>query len=262
MFQSRTPTTDELENCPHLELTSVHEWNPHNLKMNESPSIDIQTITSNNMFADPTFNNLKECLSNLIQEQYSIAEAIVKRVQPRQSFISHDRHKQITADRLAEHFGIGPARARATLRATTQRGVRSAILPISRRYRADKYFNVKTLDGKFATDTLWSKSRSTGGNIASQVYTHKNGFATSYHLSEATGDSLGYSLSSFINDYGRPAHLTFDGIPTQTGHSTLFMQTIRRAQIPYHVSTPYCPNENPAEGCIREIKRRLYHLIH
>ena len=128
--------------------------------------------------------------------------------------------------------------------------MRSAILPLSRQYRADKYFNVKTLDRKFATDTLWSKSRSIGGNIASQVYTHKNGFATSYHLSDATGDSVGYYLSSFINEFGRPAHLKFDGIPTQTGHNTLFMQTIRRAQIPYHISTPYCPNENPAEGCI------------
>ena len=28
------------------------------------------------------------------------------------------------------------------------------------------------------------------------------------------------------------------------------------------MSTPYRPNENPAEGCIREIKRRLYRLIH
>ena len=40
------------------------------------------------------------------------------------------------------------------------------------------------------------------------------------------------------------------------------MQTIRRAQIPYHVSAPYRPDENPAEGCIREIKRRLYRIMH
>ena len=122
--------------------------------------------------------------------------------------------------------------------------------PLSRRYRADRYFGVKTLDGKFATDTLWSKRRSLAGNIASQLYTHKNGFAASYHLHAATGDTLGYSLSSFIHDYGKPSHLTFDGIPTQTGHNTLFMQTIRRAQIPYHISAPYRPDENPAEGCI------------
>ena len=40
------------------------------------------------------------------------------------------------------------------------------------------------------------------------------------------------------------------------------MQTIRRAQISYHVSAPYRPDENPAEGCIREIKRRLYRIMH
>ena len=79
-------------------------------------------------------------------------------------------------------------------------------------------------------------------------------------MHEATGDTLGYSLSSFIHDYGKPSHLTFDGIPTQTGHNTLFMKTIRRAQIPYHISAPYRPNENPAEGCIRDIKLRMYRI--
>ena len=106
------------------------------------------------------------------------------------------------------------------------------------------------MKGKFATDTLWSKTRSLSGNIATQIYSHKSGFAAPYHLHAATGDTLGYTLLSLIHDYGKPEHLTFDGIPTQTGHNTLFMQTIRRAQIPIHISAPYQPNENPAEGCI------------
>ena len=44
--------------------------------------------------------------------------------------------------------GIGLERARQTLRATTQRGTRSALLPISRRYWADRQFGVKQLTGK------------------------------------------------------------------------------------------------------------------
>ena len=121
---------------------------------------------------------------------------------------------------------------------------------------------VQTLDGKFATDTLWSKSRSIAGNIASQLYTHNNGSAAPYHLHEANGDTVGYSLSSFLHDNREPSHLTFDGIPTQTGHNTLSMQNIRRTQISFHISALYSPNENPEECCICKIKRRIYRIMH
>ena len=40
------------------------------------------------------------------------------------------------------------------------------------------------------------------------------------------------------------------------------METIRRAQIQFHVSQPYRPNDNPAEGCIREIKQRMYCIMY
>ena len=113
----------------------------------------------------------------------------------------------------------------------------------------------RTINGKFSTDKLWASTRSIAGNIASKIYSHKCGFAVPYHLHDAAGDTLEYSLSSLLHDYGSPGHLTFDGIPTQTGNNTLFMRTIRRARIPYYVSPPYRPNETPSEGCIREIKR-------
>ena len=59
----------------------------------------------------------------------------------------------MSAELLAGRFGIGLERARHNLKATTQRGTRSALLPISRRYRADRQFGVRRLNGKFATDT-------------------------------------------------------------------------------------------------------------
>ena len=51
----------------------------------------------------------------------------------------------MSAEVLADRFGIGLERARQTLKATTQRGTRSALLPISRRYRADRHFGVKRI---------------------------------------------------------------------------------------------------------------------
>ena len=52
-----------------------------------------------------------------------------------------------------------------------------------------------------------------------------------------------------------------DGAAVQKGRKTTFMNTIRRADIDYHISGPYRPEENPAEGGIRELKRRFYRLM-
>ena len=64
------------------------------------------------------------------------------------------RHRKVDTNSLAELWGIGPLKAKATLRATTQRFKRSAILPIGRRYRADRFYKVKRLVAKFSTDTI------------------------------------------------------------------------------------------------------------
>ena len=48
---------------------------------------------------------------------------------------------------------------------------------------------------------------------------------------------------------------------SQTGPNTLFMKNIRRCEIKLHVSSPQRPNKNPAEGLIRELKKRLYCIM-
>jgi hypothetical protein len=122
-------------------------------------------------------------------------------------------------------------------------------------------FNVKRLTGKFATDTLWSTTKSLRSNVETQIYTHKCGFNTAYHLTRASGDQVGYSLSDFIHEYGAPEHLTFDGAAVQVGSGTRFKDNLQRAEIKHHVSAPRRPNENPAEGSIREVKKRWYRMM-
>ena len=74
----------------------------------------------------------------------------------RRTFVSNERHSQINADMLAEKFGISPSTAKRTMNATLQRGVRSAIMALSRRYKADRIYSLTRLNGEFATDTyLW-----------------------------------------------------------------------------------------------------------
>ena len=182
--------------------------------------------------------------------------AFGKDIPARKTFVSNECHRKITSDLLSEMWHIGPKRAQATLDATTQNGSRSAILPLSRRYRSDRMYNVKRLRGRFATDTIYVDAKSLMGNTCAQVYTHKIGFAVSYPLPIAKGNEVGQTLSHFIHDYGAPEHVTFNGAQVQVGKKTLFQKTLNKHHIDYHVPSPRRPNENPAEGSIREIKRR------
>ena len=74
-------------------------------------------------------------------------------------------------------------------------------------------------------------------------------------------ENVSNTLNDFIHDYGAPDHMTFDGAAVQAGSKTEFMSTLRRNSIKYHISAPYSPNENPAEGAIRELKRRYYRVM-
>jgi hypothetical protein len=176
----------------------------------------------------------------------------------RRTFVSDEQHAKVSAELIAERFGIGPIRAQRTLRVTTQRGIRSAILPISRRYRADRIFEIKRLNGKFATDTAYGKLRSLRSNVGSQLYSRKRGFKAAYPIQNVDGNHVGDTLTQFVSDFGAPEHLTFDGAAAQTGPKTNFMQAIRKYEIKYHVSGPQRPNENPAEQSIHEVEKRWY----
>eukprot|EP00978_Attheya_sp_CCMP212_P042102 scaffold251199_cov53-Attheya_sp.AAC.1 len=113
----------------------------------------------------PCLTNLSEVLMNRVNYlQVSMVETEIDDVPARRTFVSTERHTKITADSLAERFCIGPERAKQTIRVTTQRGTRSAmILPITQRYRADRRFEVKRLNTKFATDTAYAKVKSIRG---------------------------------------------------------------------------------------------------
>ena len=181
-------------------------------------------------------------------------------VPEQRTFVSTDRHTKITADILSERFAIGPKTARATLRATQQSGSRSAILPLARRYKADRRYQLHHLDGKFATNTFYSTQKSLTGNTCTQLFSHKCGFNAPYHMERANGDCVGSALGDFIHEFGIPENLTFDGALVQTGRKTLFQNNLRKYHIKWHVSQPYRPNENPAEGSIREVKKKYIRL--
>ena len=132
--------------------------------------------------------------------------------------------KQRAAD-ISEMWYIGPKRAEATLKATTQHGTRSAILPFGRRYRADRMYNLKRLNCKISTDTLYSDELSLIQNMCGQVYSHKCGFAAFYPLTNDKDVSINESLLDFTHEWGAPSLLTFDGAKAQVGRKTEFQKS-------------------------------------
>ena len=178
----------------------------------------------------------------------------------RQTHTSTERHRKISAEVLADRFGIVIQRTRATLRETVQRGTRSAILTIRRRYSTDRQHTVKRLNRKSATDKIWAKSMLLQGNLESQMYSHKCGFNVSYPIPRANSEHVGYSLNYFVSDYGAPEHLTYDGAAMQIGRNTNFQKSVRKYKIKTHMSAPWRRNKNPVEGAIREIKKRWYRI--
>ena len=63
------------------------------------------------------------------------------------AFQSSDRHTDVTTQYLSERWGISVLTVTKTLKKTTQKFLRSAVLPLSRRYRTDRVFSRKTFLG-------------------------------------------------------------------------------------------------------------------
>ena len=83
-----------------------------------------------------------------------------------------------------------------------------------------------------------------------------------YPMVLLTEESLGYLYGDFCHDFGIPKHMTFDGYFSQPVWNTLFMKTVSKYDMQYHVSIPRRSNKNPVEGSIRELKKNWYPIMH
>ena len=148
IFQSSLPTEQELNELQHIELTSSQPWDPgtvvlsqvnvkyprftrgisslqtrvgvcngtsiDTIKNHYDGLLDNDTLVSE---VDPTMRKLSEVglLNGHDQNVYDLED-----IPPRNVFVSNERHKQIRAAALAETWVIGPLRATATMKSTTQ----------------------------------------------------------------------------------------------------------------------------------------------
>ena len=269
VFESRSPTMKELETCEHVELTSILKWEPHEVKLGKLKISQHIINKENDVLGEgeqmlrsitPSLIMLKE-MSHRHINKLSYIDVNQDDIPLRRTLVSTERHKKKTADNISEMWGISRSRALASINATTQYGTRSAILPLSRRYRADRRFNLRRLDGKFSTDSMYAEVESLMGNKYAQIYSLRNGFSACYPMARLTGDSIGNTLHDFSHDFGVPASLQLDGFTSQVGKKTLMMKLMRENRISFHISEPYRPYQTPAESAVREIKKRWYRIM-
>ena len=287
------PTDHELHNCPKIHLSSQHPWNPE--KVTFQPCHMTLEEQCGGLRYLSGISSQRELNEELVQEESSFclekinrAIASMKRVSPRKkssveeqaetrlernesinpgqsdvpipsAFQSTDRHTDISPEDLSERWGISIPTAIKTLKKTTQKFLRSAVLPLSRRYRVDRVFSRKTLAGDWSTDTMDARCKSREGNKYAQVFANKSYFARIYPMDSKK--KAGNALRLFCQEFGVPERLTFDGSKEQTKKGTEFMKQIRTHDIDYHISEPGMHNQNPVEGVIREIRRKWYRIM-
>ena len=255
-LSSRTATDRELHECPHIIMTSKKEWDPRDLQFPE-PTKRVEHGLSMLCTCSAITRDMQmefhpaSVVERLISE---IRVDLVDDVPTRRTFVSKERHLGVSAQDQSDRWCIGLKQAENTINVTTQLATRSATMPLSRRYRADRIFENPLLRGQFYTDTLDGRCKSLDGNSYAQVFASKDLFAAVYPT--ASKSLAGESLRQFIHDYGRPEHLTYDGSGEQCGKKTEFMKNIRKYSINHHITERGRPNHNFSEGVIREVRKK------
>jgi hypothetical protein len=269
-FTTRTPSQDELDGCQHLHLSSQHEWDPANMKV---PRVDISgldkmdatSVDHDDQDGDEIYNVdnfskrlISSCRVHTMPRTRKVQEVLTD-VKGPPTFVTEDRRADVSPQALADRWMIGLEQAKLTLKATTQRFLRSALLPTSRRYKADRMFTRPTLQGEWFTDTVFGPVKSKDGNNCGQIYANGAYFATFYPMDSKK--KAGDSLRVFCNEFGVPEVLRHDGAKEMTKKKTEFRNQCRKYNIQTHVSEPDLHNQSPAEGVVREVRKKWYRVM-
>ena len=123
--------------------------------------------------------------------------------------MSKERHTSITAAKLSERWLIRLSQVTDTLKKTTQRIVRSSVLPLGRRYKSDRIYEIPRLPGEWFTDTIHGRTVSCDGNKYVQVFANHTYFAAIYPMDRKV--KAGEALRVFCQEFGVPERLTIDG---------------------------------------------------
>jgi hypothetical protein len=153
------------------------------------------------------------------------------------TFSSESRQPDVTPQALSDRWLIGLEQAKLTMQHTTQRCIRSALLPMARRYKADRIVHLPWLQEEWFTDTVFGRVKSKDGNTCGQLFANKNYFAVFYPMDSKA--KAGDALRIFCQEYGVPERLVHNGAKEMTGKKTEFQSQVLKHDIITRCSKPY-----------------------
>ena len=138
---TRTPTESELGQLPWLILTSLHDWDPHNVcfpSCSSQSSDNTPIKSSHSILAVDTLlqHTIYDpmMVASLMSSQVQVAEiatpSALQDVPSARTFQSKECHSTVTPSNLSERWYIGLGQATQMLKVTTQWLMCSAILPL------------------------------------------------------------------------------------------------------------------------------------
>ena len=284
-LSTRCPTDAELEPgiCRRSLLSDEHHWDPNDVTFRVASVVRGKAIGARNISKlsrqiritdgepckyeeDLHISEFdRQCLeSSGSLAQDVMVDRLIGSVQVDATY-SDKRHHGANPELLARKWGIGLQKAKETLACTTQLNIRSAILPLTRRYRTDLVSQrLRRLSCRFFTDTAFEKNKSARGNIGIQIFTDGEGFIQSYPVRSKA--EAGDALQQICEDVGVPNKLHMDNAPEMVGKDSKFMEIVRLQKIQTSSIESKSPWQNKCETIIgvigkkaknRRIRRRV-----
>ena len=172
---------------------------------------------------------------------------------------ARNRHSKITPEHIAKLMNISLEKAKQMLRVTTQENIRTAVNPITRRYRVDHLaLNTNQLGGQWYIDWVSAGTLSLNQNKGAFVITNGR-FSEVYPSRDNKSIQANTSLNEFCQSVGVPGKLKSDRAPEFCGPSTIFLDTAKKKGIDLTYSEPERKNQiAPIDIEIRELRKRTH----
>ena len=288
-FESHVPTDDELETCPHIVLTDGDvEWDPNGVKMTgnrpygDNTEVTIQEVTRENKRrrAVPI-----ECESDLVLGSISrslVPDSMYERMvasvrvssSKQRDKIPHKRtrsigkasakhrHSKLTTEHVARLMNIGLDKAKQMMHVTTQKGIRTAVHPIHRRYRVDHLdLHSNRLAGQWYVDWMPAATKSLSQNVGAFVFTNGT-FTEVFPTPDRRSVTAAMSLKEFCEDVGTPEKLKSDRAKEFCERNSEFLRVAKKKQIDLTYAEHERKNQiHDLDLEIREIRKRTHNKM-
>ena len=151
---------------PDVVLTADSPWDPHHIQF---PLCDLEAVKINATQTHKRrqlIDNVEPGLQGTVHDPATLITRLISSIQVHNPTVTKDdlpmaktfhtteRKQNISAADISERWFKELQQAANTIKATTQRLLQSIILPLARRYRADRMYERPQFRGVIYTDTL------------------------------------------------------------------------------------------------------------